>query len=207
MGARRTSGADPTLCGFGLCPSRHSKIGEKSNLWRLERVETPVGLLSPRPSSLNAGCRALPGCLSSLYWTWSHKYLHRMIHPNSLTCLCAIKSVPHTADVVIHAETHPRHHLKVSTGKLGTANRTVCPTPSGAVPQCCCDRPNTLSYPCTHPRLTVPSLSIPSRNAAVTLMLIPLWSKKRILSSHKAIFPQRSQRGGTRLPQSKNPAC
>lgn len=94
VGTWGTPGANPALCGFGSFPSRHSKRGKKSNLWRLERVETPVGLLSSSHSCLKAGCTALPGCFGSLYCVWSRKCLQRVIHPKNLRCLYAIKSHP-----------------------------------------------------------------------------------------------------------------
>lgn len=84
LGTWRKSGVDPALCGFGFFPSRHSERGEKSNLWRLERLETPVGLLSSGHSHLKGRCRSQPDWLGSLFCVWSYKCLKRMIHPQQL---------------------------------------------------------------------------------------------------------------------------
>lgn len=205
MGTWGTSGADPALCGFGLFPSRHSKREEKSNLRRLERVKTPVGLLSSSCNCLKEWCTALPGCLGSLYCVWSHKCLQRMIHPNSWGVFVLSNHIPFQFAVRAQSPCHPRcpcSNSCWSPSSIMSFKRNTGHCWQDSLPQCLQGQSPSpvvadLILSCTSAYL-LSSQYLPlaphHKNTADWRTLVPQWSKKRTLSFHDYLSTDHRER-------------
>lgn len=185
QGTWGTSGADPALCGFGLLPSRHSKTEEKSNLWRLERVETPVGLLSSSRSRLKVAVWALfivsgatnasKGWLTSTTWG-TFMLLNRIpsqfaVGPQCTHLPCCPYSNPWWNPLYNEFQEECWPLLR---GQFTSASAETVPWPC----QGWGGRANTPKHLHTLPWFTAPGLSIPSQeHCHDSLVFVHPWNK------------------------------